>query len=71
LSGPPTSTTTTDYADDYTGLVYAEDRYVRGARWARTGLLNAKGQPILRRLELPIGFAPYDPLDMYAIEDLE
>lgn len=56
------------YWDD--GEYVAEhDVAVRGIRWARTGLLNAKGQMILKRLELPVGFNADHSQPQYAIED--
>lgn len=70
---PRTTTTTPKASFWYDDGEYPDNKdvIVRGARWQRTGLLNAHGQSILKRIELPIGFAPYDPLDMYAIEDLD
>lgn len=44
---------------------------VQGIRWARTGLLNDKGQPILKRLDKPIGFWANHDEPVYAIEDLD
>ena len=59
------------YYDDYTGMAYPEERIVRGIRWARTGLFNAQGQPILRRLDKPIGFWANHDEPVYAIKDLD
>lgn len=64
-------TPTRDYTDPDTDILYIEDRSVRGIRWARTGLFNAKGQPILKRLDKPIGFWANLDEPLYAIEDLD
>lgn len=64
------TTTPTDYFNDYTGAVQPDSIEVRGIRWARTGLYNAKGQPILKRLDKPIGFWANHDEPTYAIEDL-
>lgn len=68
---PSAATTTTDWSDDYGDVAGQDERIVQGIRWARTGLLNAKGQPILKRLDKPIGFFANHDEPVYAIEDLD
>jgi hypothetical protein len=53
------------------GEAFQDVPTVRGIRWARTGVLNAKGQPILKRLDKPIGFWANHDEPVYAIEDLD
>lgn len=68
---PSAATQTTDWSDDYGDVAGQDERIVSGIRWARTGLLNDKGQPILKRLDKPIGFWANHDEPVYAIEDLD
>lgn len=61
---------TTNWVDPESFDTTDEDmRYGHDIRWKRTGIRNAEGYMILRRIDLPIGFRANHAMPTYSFDE--